>query len=343
MALALMIVPRAEADSGATAANPKADSTSDPTVVARGKGFEITRRAMDQVLAAAQAENSQGRLPADAELHVINQLIEIQLVLQKATDAEKAVGKQRADERFADITKTYNSQQFEQRLQTTQMTADDLRRKLYEEETAQASLTRQLGINVTDADAKKIFDANPGAYDQPAKARARELVLLTTTADSSAPLSAAVIQAKRRLIDEFEKRARAGEDFAALAQQYNEDPESKATGGEFTFKRDQMEFGDLAYSMKPGQISDVLVNEDGFRILQLLEIIPAQKIEFAAIADKIKNALIGDEKRKLAPAYLNQLRQEAGVEILDPKLKAAQAAYDAGTHGPAANQPPAKP
>jgi parvulin-like peptidyl-prolyl isomerase len=90
-----------------------------------------------------------------------------------------------------------------------------------------------------------------------------------------------------------------------------------------------MEFGDMAFSMKPNQISDVLTNEDGYRIFQLLEIIPAKKTEFAAIADKIKNALIGDEKRRLAPAYLNQLRKEAGVEILDPSLKAAQAAYDA--------------
>jgi parvulin-like peptidyl-prolyl isomerase len=139
----------------------------------------------------------------------------------------------------------------------------------------------------------------------------------------------AVIQAKHQQILELSKRVRAGEDFAALAKQYNEDVISKDTGGEFSFKRDQMEFGDMAFSMKPNQISDVLTNEDGYRIFQLLEIIPAKKTEFAAIADKIKNALIGDEKRRLAPAYLNQLRKEAGVEILDPSLKAAQAAYDA--------------
>jgi hypothetical protein len=90
-----------------------------------------------------------------------------------------------------------------------------------------------------------------------------------------------------------------------------------------------MEFGDLAFSMKPNQISDVLTNEDGYRIFQLLEIIPAQKTEFTTIADKLKNALIGEEKRNLAPAYITQLCKEADVEILDPSLKAAQAAHAA--------------
>ena len=329
LALALLALPRADAAPDANAANPDAGAPSADSVVARGKGFEITRGDMDQVLATARAANPEGQLPPDAGLHVINQLIEIQLVLQKATDAEKAEGKKKADERFAYNLKVLSAVEFANRLKATGMTADDLRLKFYQEETAQLSLTRQLGITVTDADAKKIFDAHPGAYDQPAMARVRELLLCTTVGYSSTPLPDAVIQAKHQQILELSKRVRAGEDFAALAKQYNEDVISKDTGGEFSFKRDQMEFGDMAFSMKPNQISDVLTNEDGYRIFQLLEIIPAKKTEFAAIADKIKNALIGDEKRRLAPAYLNQLRKEAGVEILDPSLKAAQAAYDA--------------
>jgi parvulin-like peptidyl-prolyl isomerase len=142
-------------------------------------------------------------------------------------------------------------------------------------------------------------------------------------------LPADTTEAKHKQILDLYKRVRAGEDFATLARQYNEDPMSKETGGELSFRANQTEFGDLAFSMKPNQISDVLTNEDGYRFFQLLEIIPAQKVEFAAIADKIKNALIGEEKRRLAPAYITQLRKEADVEILDPGLKAAQAAYDA--------------
>lgn len=324
-----MVLSLAGAESSAAAANFDSAAASGDSVVARGTGFEITRGDMDQVLATAMAENPQAKLPPDAELHVISQLIEIQLVLQKATDQEKAAGMKYAEERFASILKTMGATEVERRLKATHMTADDLRLKLFQEETAQTSLTRQLGINVTDADAKRFFDARPGAYDQPPLAHIRELLLLTTVGYSNAPLPADTIGSKHKQILDLYKRVLAGEDFAALARQYNEDPISKETGGELSFRANQMEFGDLAFSMKPNQISDVLTNEDGYRIFQLLEIIPAKKVEFATIADKLKNALIGEEKRKLAPAYITQLRKEADVEILDPSLKAALAAHDA--------------
>jgi hypothetical protein len=281
---------------------------------------------MDHVLKSISINKPGDRLPPDAEVHVINQLIEIQLVLQKATDAEKAAGAQEADLELAGIWKNLGAPEFDRRLQATGMTADDLRLMLAQEATAQTSLARQLGINVTDADAKKHFESQPpGAYDVPAMARIRELLLLTTSDFSTSaapPLPAALVQAKHQQIFDLFKRVRAGEDFAALAKQYNEDPLSKGSGDIFSFRRDGMEFGDLAFSMKPNQISGVLTNADGYRIFQLLEIIPVKQTGFADVADKIKKSLIGEQKRTLAPPYLEKLRKAAGVEILDPRLKA---------------------
>jgi peptidyl-prolyl cis-trans isomerase SurA len=350
VAAAAWVLPRVNAAGSATPitnAGP-VEATAAPLgdpVVAKVSGFEIRRSQMDQVLATARANNPQDELPADAEVHVINQLIEMQLVLQKATEAEKAEGKQQADEKFAQISKTLNATEFERRLKATHMTADDLRFMLCQEDTAQASLTRQLGIKVTDADAQKWFDDHPGAYDQPETACVREILLLTTsdfTTSAAPPLPEAAIQAKHRQIFELQKRARAGEDFAALAQRYNEDPVSKDNGGKLWFRRDQMEFGDLAYSLKTNQISDVVTNVEGYRFFQLLEIRPAQKAEFANLADTLKKMLAGRLKRTLAPAYIKQLRKEADVEILDPGLKAKVAAAEAEA-AEAANIPPAKP
>jgi len=360
LTIALVALPRAHAGSSANATNFDATALSGDSVVARGNGFEIRRSEMDQVLATAKANNPQAELPPDAEIHVVNQLIEMQLVLQKATGVEKAAGRKKADERFANILKTLSAAEFERRLKATRMTADDLRLMLCQEETAQTSLTRQLGIQVTDADAKKWFDDHPGAYDQPQAVRVRELLLLTTsdfTTSAAPPLPAATIQAKHKQIFDLYKRVRAGEDFATLARQYNEDPISKETGGELWFRRDQMEFGDLAYSLKTNQISDVVTNGEGYRFFQLLEIIPAKRAEFAALADRLKNMLTGRQKRMLAPAYIEQLRQEAAVEILDAGLKSkiaaaeaeaaeaikSQAAFEARQAAEATNAPPAPP
>jgi parvulin-like peptidyl-prolyl isomerase len=338
-AFTFMTLSISAAEPAATAGKFDAAVSPGDSVVAKGNGFVISRREIDQLLATARAEHPQDQLPPDAEIHALSQLIEIQLVLEKATASERAEGMDVTNKRVGYILKTLGQAEFEHRLRITDMSADDLRIELFQEETAQTSLTRQLGINVTDADAKKFFDAHPGAYDQPVIARVRELLLLTTVGYSSAPLPSETVNAKHELILNLHKRIQGGADFAALARQYNEDPVSKDSGGVFLLRKNQMEFGDLAFSMKPNQISDVLMDEDGYRILQLLEIIPPKKIEYAAIADKLKNALIGEEKRRLAPAYIQKLRKEADVEILDAKLKAAFAAYDAevaaGTQKPA--------
>ncbi len=304
----------------------------DNPIIARGKGFEIPRSALDQVLATARAQHPEEQLPPDAEVHALIHLIEIQLVFTKATDEEKAEGKRIADERIASVTQTLGASEVERRLKLTHMTADDLRLMFAQEMTAQASLTRQLGIHVTDADVKKYFADHPGAFDKPAMAHVRELLLLTTSdflRSGAPPLPPEVIQSKRKLAEELLKRARGGEDFATLAKQFNEDPISKEAGGELTFVKEQMEFGEVAFSMKPGQISDLLTNEDGFRIFQLLEILPAKKALLADAADQIKSGLIGEEKQRLAPAYIQRLKTDAAVEIVDPQLKASLAANEA--------------
>ena len=331
LAIALIALPRANAASGQSITDSNPATISGDSVVARGKGFEVKRRAIDQVLATARVNDPTHPLPPNAEMRVLTQLIEIQLVLQKATDAEKEEGRRKNDVNFTNIVNTMGKSEFERQLKETLMTADDLRLMLFQEEAAQATLTRQLGIKVTDADAKKYFDDHPGAFDEPEKARIRELLLLTTsdfTTSTAPPLPAAAIQAKHKLIFDLHDRVRAGEHFTALARQYNEDPVSKGDG-ELAFSREQMEFGDLAFSMKPNQISEVITNEEGYRFFQLLEIIPAQKGEFADLAGKLKNMLTTSQKQTQAPAYIRQLWKEADVEILDPKLKAEMAANEA--------------
>jgi parvulin-like peptidyl-prolyl isomerase len=316
----------------ASPTNSANQTTASDAVVARGKGFEIRRREMDQVLATAQAQHPQTEIPPDAEVQVLNQLIEIQLVLQGATEEEKLAGRRQAEKKFAYISKTLSATELENRLAATHMTADDLLRKFAQDDAAQRSLARQLGIQVTDADAQKWFDDHPGAYDQPPMAHVRELLLLTTsdfTTSAAPPLPAATIEAKHQLIFNLYQRVRGGEDFAVLAKQYNEDPITKETGGEVTFRRNQMGYSDLAFAMQPKQMSGVITNEDGFLIFQLLEIIPAKKADFAALKDQLKNMLVGVQKRNLAPGYLKQLRQAAAVEILDAGLKAKVAEAEA--------------
>jgi len=78
---------------------------------------------------------------------------------------------------------------------------------------------------------------------------------------------------KREQAEEILKRARAGEDFAKLAQEYSTDG-SKDKGGDLGwFGHGDMvpEFEQAAYALKPGEISNVVQSKFGFHIIKLEE------------------------------------------------------------------------
>jgi parvulin-like peptidyl-prolyl isomerase len=76
----------------------------------------------------------------------------------------------------------------------------------------------------------------------------------------------------RQKAEDILKRARAGEDFAALAKQYSDDPGSKDKGGDLGwFGRGQMvkQFEDAAFALKDNQISDIVESPFGYHIIQV--------------------------------------------------------------------------
>ncbi|MCK9294738.1 MAG: SurA N-terminal domain-containing protein [Desulfobulbaceae bacterium] len=139
-------------------------------------------------------------------------------------------------------------------------------------------------ITVPEAEVEQYYNSHQEEFGQPEKRRARHIILKATEQDK---------QARRAEMEKILARARAGEDFAALARQYSEDG-SAAQGGDLGFfSRGQMvkPFEDAVFGLQKGQISDIVETQFGFHIMQLEDIQPANITPLAGAKSTIENKL----------------------------------------------------
>ncbi len=146
--------------------------------------------------------------------------------------------------------------------------------------------------SVTDADVDAYYaDRAESEFTQEETVHARHILVLV---DADAPAEK-VAEAKKK-IDAVLARARAGEDFGALAKKYSEGPSAPAGGDLGSFGRGAMvkSFEDAAFALKPGQVSDVVRTEFGFHVIKLESATPRHVRPLAEVRDEIRRMLAED-------------------------------------------------
>lgn len=77
----------------------------------------------------------------------------------------------------------------------------------------------------------------------------------------------------KKLAEYYRQRALRGESVSSLAKLYSEDPGSAQNGGQYDNITKGMfvpEFEKVAFSLKPGEISEVFETQFGFHFIQLI-------------------------------------------------------------------------
>jgi peptidyl-prolyl cis-trans isomerase D len=167
-------------------------------------------------------------------------------------------------------------------------------------------------VTVPDAEVKDYFESNPGEFDTQKTVEASHVLIKVD--QNAAP--EIVEKAKEKAMDVF-KQAKAGKNFADLAKQYSDDPGGKNGGHLGAFKRDAMvePFGEKAFSMSPGEISEPVRTQFGWHIIKLEKINEAAILTIEQATPKIIQKLSDEKAKNLAyeeamSAYNNTLNTE---------------------------------
>ncbi|HEY3443481.1 MAG TPA: peptidyl-prolyl cis-trans isomerase [Paludibaculum sp.] len=139
-------------------------------------------------------------------------------------------------------------------------------------------------IQISDADLQRVYAQQQERFRTPERVRARHILLKTT---DKTPAEVAVIEKKAQ---DLLKQARGGADFAALATKNSEDTGSAVKGGDLDFLTHGQtvpEFDKAAFTVKPGQISDLVKTMYGFHIIKVESKEEARLKPFAEVRNEL--------------------------------------------------------
>ncbi len=124
------------------------------------------------------------------------------------------------------------------------------------------------GVRVSDDMLKLQYQSNIQQYQVPNRVHPQHILLMTV-----GKTDAEVEEIKKKAEDVL-KQAKKGGKFDELAKKYSEDPGSKEKGGDLgwiTQGQTVPEFEKTAFSLNPGQISDLVKTQYGFHIIKVLD------------------------------------------------------------------------
>ncbi len=244
-------------------------------------------------------------------------MIEQELVRQAATEKGIGATPDEIDATIAELSEPFDDpEEYERRLQTEGFTPQGYREHVGRMIAAKKYLDEvRLSVDeVSDAELEKYYRDNEYRLTFPEQVRVRHILLTWKpmgTNDDKGTI--------RRQMQPILERARAGEDFAALAREFSDDYATKKHGGDTgLFQRGQMvpAFEAVAFALKPGEISDPVETVFGVHILKLEEHREPYLLPLDEIREKLRDHVREESMEAAVKREIERLREAAEVEIL---------------------------
>jgi peptidyl-prolyl cis-trans isomerase D len=175
----------------------------------------------------------------------------------------------------------------------------------------------------SDADLRKVYEQNKDKYRLAERVKVRH-ILLNTTGKSKEEEAAIKAKAEKLL-----KQIKGGADFAKLAKENSEDPGSASKGGDLDWvTRGQTvpEFEKTAFTLKPGETSDLVKTQYGYHILQVLQKEQARLKPF----EEVKSEIAAEYKKQQVAQLVQDTADKAVAELRKDSTHPEKVAADLG-------------
>jgi peptidyl-prolyl cis-trans isomerase C len=165
---------------------------------------------------------------------------------------------------------------------------------------------------VNETDIRAAYELNREQYDTPEQVQASHILIKPDTNNPDANQAKAQAKAKA---EEMLKQLKAGGDFATLAKN-NSDCPSKTRGGDLgMFTKGQMvqPFEDVAFALKPGELSDVVETQFGYHIIKVAQHKPAEVIPLEKVRPEIEKMVLDTKRAEFFKTYRDKIKAEASI------------------------------
>lgn len=291
-----------------------------PEVLARVNGEAVNKTELDRAVAALEARNG-GPVPAPQRdrilREVLDQIVSYKLLIQESRARKIAADDAEVDARMKEIQAQFPSEDaFKQMLTTRKTTLDQVRSDIRQDITVQKLIASAVDdkVAVKPEQLNDFYAKNPDQFKQPERVRASHILITVPKGADAAAKTAARTKAADILKD-----VKAGKDFAALAKHHSQDPGSAQNGGDLGFfQQGQMvgPFNDVAFTLAPGQVSDLVETEFGFHIIKVAEKQAARTVPLDEVRPQLEQYLERMNREQQTDAFVNGLKTKGKIEIL---------------------------
>ena len=167
-------------------------------------------------------------------------------------------------------------------------------------------------VSVDTSEVEAYFKAHQDEFNQPAQARIRHIFFRIDPGVAQPQVDAVHARATRVL-----QEARNGSDFADLARLHSEDA-TAANGGDLGYiKRGQAlpEFEEVIFTMKEGDISNVIRTSNGLHIVKVETFSIGSDRPFTETKAEIERRLLQEKIEKRFQDWTMELKDRAFIEI----------------------------